>query len=224
MGDPVNRHTDRKLWADGLDEALINMMYEDISARRAELGKFGQKNYNMYVKQLNHFGSKIFSTEQVNEKIKRLKKRQYMFIELLGQPGMKWDNSSKSVIAIDEYWEKAISVNKDWNFFRNVEYSFCSKLCEIFGMLAPIDTTQIPAGKQVEGGGEERHLGAEVQSPTDISMITPSSGPSTRKRDKGVVEASASKRSKPSTSKMNIDEGGERFSRCVGNEVQSAGE
>ncbi|XP_041016506.1 uncharacterized protein LOC121259082 [Juglans microcarpa x Juglans regia] len=218
MDDPDNHHTDRKLWGNGLEDTLIEMMHEDVISGKVRAGKFSRGNHVLYAQHLSTLGSKLFNDEQVKEKIKRLKKKQRMFTNLMGQTGMRWDPYTKTVIGSDEHWANAIGVKSDWKYFRNASCPLYVELCMIFGSSVAtgtqsrvhdfsnsIDISRRPSEQKGQANPYQEDLCRYLEEVKNTSVAR-------RKCYEGWAKASTSKRSKGS---MDSDDTFRPFARCV---------
>ncbi|XP_035549320.1 uncharacterized protein LOC109000951 [Juglans regia] len=197
-----HQQTDRKLWGNGLEDTLIEMMHEDVISGKVRAGKFSCKNHVLYAQHLSTLGSKLLNDEQVKGKIKRLKKRHLMFTDLMGQTGMGWDPYTKAVIGSDEHWANAIRVKSDWKYFRNAGCPLYAELCTIFGASVatgtqsrvhdfsnPIDISRRPGEQKGQANPYPEDLCSCVEEVKNMPVAR-------RKCDEGKAKASASKRSK----------------------------
>ncbi|XP_042972485.1 uncharacterized protein LOC122304333 [Carya illinoinensis] len=108
MDDPNEVIRDRLLWDDGMEDVLINFLYDDSIAGRIRGGKISHNDHVRLAERLSDYETKKFNSEQVKGKIARLKRRQREFTDLMRQTGLGWDPNRKASVASEEHWTNAI--------------------------------------------------------------------------------------------------------------------
>ncbi|XP_042984405.1 uncharacterized protein LOC122313429 isoform X3 [Carya illinoinensis] len=108
MDDLEKTHTDCDLWADGMENIFIEMLYGDALTGALRAGNIRSRDHTTYAQRLTSVGIRVYDGNQVKSKLQRLKSRQRLFIDLMSQTGMAWDPDNKTVIANDEHWANAL--------------------------------------------------------------------------------------------------------------------
>ncbi|KAG6681744.1 hypothetical protein I3842_13G106600, partial [Carya illinoinensis] len=155
---------DQLLWDDGMEDALINFLYEDTIAYRLRGGKINHNDHVWLVERLSGYGTKKFNSEQVKGKIARLKRRQREFTDLMRQTGLGWDPNRKAPVTSEEHWEKAIRVRNSFKHFKTNGCPRYEELCAIFGCFVAMGTLRQASTDPAPTSDEEDLLDEELRN------------------------------------------------------------
>ncbi|KAG7979683.1 hypothetical protein I3843_05G143600 [Carya illinoinensis] len=164
MDDPNEVIRDQLLWDDGMEDVLINFLYDDSIAGRIRGGKITHNDHVRLAERLSGYGMKKFNSEQVKGKIARLKRRQREFTDLMRQTGLGWDPDRKGPVASEEHWANAIRVR---NSFKNFKSNGCPRyeeLCAIFGCSVAMGTLHRASTEPAPTSEEEDLLDEELRN------------------------------------------------------------
>ncbi|KAG6651518.1 hypothetical protein CIPAW_06G117600 [Carya illinoinensis] len=164
MDDPNEVIRDRLLWDDGMEDVLINFLYDDSIAGRIRAGKITHNDHVWLAERLSDYETKKFNSEQVKGKIARLKRRQREFTDLMKQTGLGWDPDRKAPVASEEHWANAIRVR---NSFKNFKTNGCPRyeeLCTIFGCSFAMGTLHRASTEPTPTSEEEDLLDEELRN------------------------------------------------------------
>ncbi|KAG6619847.1 hypothetical protein I3843_13G093200 [Carya illinoinensis] len=180
MDDPNEVIRDLLLWDDGMEDALINFLYEDTIAYRLRGGKITHNDHFRLVERLLGYGTKKFNSEQVKGKIAHLKRRQRELTDLMRQTGLGWDPNRKAPMTSQEHWEKAIRVRNSFKHFKTNGCPRYEELCAIFGCSVAMGTLHRALTDPTPTSDEEDLLDEELQnrggpSPDDEGGTSPHS-------------------------------------------------
>ncbi|KAG2718976.1 hypothetical protein I3760_03G244700 [Carya illinoinensis] len=146
MDDPNEVIRDWLLWDDGMEDVLINFLYDDFIAGRIRGRKITHNDHVRLAERLSDYGTKKFNSKQVKGKIARLKRRQREFTDLMRQIGLGWDPYRKALVASEEQWANAI------------------RLCAIFGCSVAMGTLHRASIEPAPTSEEEDLLEKELQN------------------------------------------------------------
>ncbi|KAF5452160.1 hypothetical protein F2P56_027190 [Juglans regia] len=89
---------DHNLLAGGLDEMMIDMLYQEVMEGKLVGSKITNRDIVRLATRLTKLGIKPVDSSQVKGKVTLLKKTQCQFTDLMDQTGMGWNPFMKTVI------------------------------------------------------------------------------------------------------------------------------
>ncbi|KAF5458790.1 hypothetical protein F2P56_022795 [Juglans regia] len=161
--DTIDSTRDGSLWADGFEDLLIEMLYEDTISDRLRGGRITNDDHVRLAERLSAVGPRNFNSDQVKGKIARLKRRQREFTDLMKQTGLGWDSARKAPVASEEHWMNAIRVRPSWKHFKTYGCPKYEQLCTIFGCSVATGTMHRASTDPAPDSDDERLLDEEQQ-------------------------------------------------------------
>ncbi|KAG6675411.1 hypothetical protein I3842_15G099700 [Carya illinoinensis] len=132
MEDTENQR-DLNLWTDGLEKMFVDLLYQETVDGKLVGSKITYRDNVRLAMKMTELGKKTIDAAQIRGKIIRLRQRQRLFTDLMGQTGMGWNPETKTVIATEEHWANAIGVQSKWRKFKKNGCQDYDLLCTIFG-------------------------------------------------------------------------------------------
>ncbi|XP_041011305.1 L10-interacting MYB domain-containing protein-like [Juglans microcarpa x Juglans regia] len=123
---------DHELWTDGLEEMLVDILYQETIEGKLVGSKITNRYHLRLVEKLSRVGRKAIDESQIRGKITHLRQRLRLFTDLMGQTGMGWNPQIKTVMATEEHWANAIKVRSQWRKFKTYGCRDYDLLCTIF--------------------------------------------------------------------------------------------
>ncbi|KAG6621150.1 hypothetical protein CIPAW_10G123700 [Carya illinoinensis] len=171
--DDTKNQRDLNLWTNGLEKMLVDLLYQETVDGKLVGSKITYRDNVRLATKMTELGKKTIDVAQIRGKITRLRQRQRLFTDLMGQTGMGWNPETKTVIATEEHWANAIRTNgcQDYNL-----------LCTIFGQSVATGvlhyaSTQEPPTYEEEDRLEEvlrargPVLGTVTDAPIDLDEV-----------------------------------------------------
>ncbi|KAF5466006.1 hypothetical protein F2P56_015965 [Juglans regia] len=162
--ESIDSTRDGTLWADGFEDLLIEMLFEDIVMDRLRGGRITNGDHVRLAEKLSTVGPRNFNSDQVKGKIARLKRRQREFTDLLKQTGLGWDSERKAPIASEEHWVNALRVRPSWKHFKTMGCPKYEQLCSIFGCSVATGTMHRASTDPTPDSDDERLLDEIMQN------------------------------------------------------------
>ncbi|KAF5480495.1 hypothetical protein F2P56_001240 [Juglans regia] len=175
--DTIDSTRDGTLWADGFEDLLIEMLYEDTTMDRLRGGRITNGDHVRIAEKLSSVGPRNFNSDQVKGKIARLKRRQREFTDLMKQTGLGWDPVRSAPVASEEHWANALRVRPSWKHFKTMGCPKYEQLCAIFGCSVALGTMHRASTDPAPDSDDERLLDAEMQH-RGPPFTDPNAGPS----------------------------------------------
>ncbi|KAF5465484.1 hypothetical protein F2P56_015491 [Juglans regia] len=133
MDEPIESTRERDLLNDGLEDILIEMMYQEMLMDTLRGGKITNGDY-VRAERLSGIEPNNFNSDQVKGRITHLKRIQRDIMNLIKQTGLGWDPERKALVASEEHWANALKVRSSFKHFKY------EQLYTIFGYLVTIET------------------------------------------------------------------------------------
>ncbi|XP_035544596.1 L10-interacting MYB domain-containing protein-like [Juglans regia] len=160
--DTIDSTRDGSLWADGFEECLIDMLYQDTLMGRLRGGRITNSDHVTLAERLSAVGPRNFNSDQVKGKLARLKRRQREFTDLMKQTGLGWDPERKAPVASEEHWANALQVRPSWKNFKTMGCPKYEQLCAIFGCSVATGTMHRASTDPAPDSDDERLLDEEM--------------------------------------------------------------
>ncbi|KAF5480841.1 hypothetical protein F2P56_001552 [Juglans regia] len=164
MDDDVEVIRDRELWSGGLEEMLVDILYQETLEGKLVGSRVTSRDIDRLVTRLNQLGIRPVNALQVKGKIARLKKTQREFTDLMGQTGMGWNPITKTVVGTEEHWANAIRVRSQWKKYKTNGCTNYDILCTIFGQAVATGVLHYASTQEPPSREEEQHLEEELRA------------------------------------------------------------
>lgn len=104
---------DSRLWSPAAEKQFILLLIEIAAIETALNGKMKSKDWLAITTAFNERirNGKPYSSRQLSEKHKRLRKRYNLFSQLIQNPGMGWDAHYNTVTGSPKAWAHALTVS-----------------------------------------------------------------------------------------------------------------
>ncbi|CAL5323738.1 unnamed protein product [Camellia sinensis] len=119
-----------KMWTARSETKLINMLRDEVRKNQTtgRTTSWTIRHWNHYANQLHNLYGFRYTATQVRQKYQRLKADYQTFKRLQAQTGLGWDPIVGTVVAPDEFWDKA---NRNVKKFRTKGFEYFQEMAEI---------------------------------------------------------------------------------------------
>ncbi|XP_028092971.1 uncharacterized protein LOC114293138 [Camellia sinensis] len=129
-GNNFDDNENTKMWTPRIETKLINMLRDEVRNNQitGRITSWTIRHWNHYANQLHNIYGFRYTGVKVRQKYQRLKADYQTFKRLQGQTGLGWDPIIGTVVAPDEFWDKA---SRNVKKFRTKEYEYFQEIAEI---------------------------------------------------------------------------------------------
>ncbi|XP_028125338.1 uncharacterized protein LOC114322265 [Camellia sinensis] len=119
-----------KMWTPRIETKLINMLRDEIRNNQTtgRTTSWTIRHWNHYANQLHNMYGFRYTGKQVCQKYQRLKVDYQTFKRLQAETGLGWDPIIGTVVAPDEFWDKA---RRNMKKFRTKGFEYFQEMAEI---------------------------------------------------------------------------------------------
>ncbi|KAG7944121.1 hypothetical protein I3843_15G083100 [Carya illinoinensis] len=180
--DDTENQRDLNLWTDGLEKMFVDLLYQETVDGKLVGSKITYRDNVRLATKMTELGKKPIDAAQIRGKITRLRQRQRLFTDLMGQTRMGWNPKTKTVIATEEHWANAIRVQSKWRKFKTNGCQDYDLLYTIFdqsvatGVLHYASTQEPPTYEEEDRLEEALRargpiLGTATDTPIDLDEV-----------------------------------------------------
>ncbi|OWM89461.1 uncharacterized protein LOC116199351 [Punica granatum] len=151
-------------WTEALENAFITILLEKFTRTHTTYWK--ARDWEQMNKELEEqFPGTILDANKLRQKLRRLRIQYTQFTELIGHTGVGWDETTNTVKANADVWDKFIKKNSSFKTFQNKGCKHYTSLKELFrsktatGALR-ISSTDPPKSPETYARMEEEFLAA----------------------------------------------------------------
>ncbi|XP_028084239.1 uncharacterized protein LOC114285401 [Camellia sinensis] len=129
-GNNSDDNENTKMWTPRIETKLINMLRDEVRNNQTtgRTTSWTIRHWNHYANQLHNIYGFRYTGVKVRQKYQRLKADYQTFKRLQAQTGLGWDPIIGTVVAPDEFWDKA---SRNVKKFRTKGFEYFQEMAEI---------------------------------------------------------------------------------------------
>ncbi|XP_028106170.1 uncharacterized protein LOC114305293 [Camellia sinensis] len=129
-GNNSDDNENTKMWTPRIETKLINMLRDEVRNNQTtgRTTSWTIRHWNHYANQLHNIYGFRYTGVKVRQKYQRLKAGYQTFKRLQAQTGLGWDPIIGTVVAPDEFWDKA---SRNVKKFRTKKFEYFQEMTEI---------------------------------------------------------------------------------------------
>ncbi|KAK4276271.1 hypothetical protein QN277_019238 [Acacia crassicarpa] len=119
-------------WDQKNTKVLIDLCIVQVQKGRRKTTSFNEDAWKEIVKNFVINTGKIYDKNQLKNKFQSLRGQWQCWNRLLGETGVGWDYTKKTILADDDWWEKKIAEDSGYEKFRHEGMQFKEELAQLF--------------------------------------------------------------------------------------------